>query len=156
MQIRLYPASQLAPLEIEKTELGQQDEFEREARLFAESQLATAQHVAAALRQQVRLPWASASAIRAWPGAAIAAQPSSRENCTIVPTPPVCNLPLLSSRRPLPSCATLQVLSHQQLLAEAGAQLQLLQRELAEAREGWALERAEMEEHARQVWLLTK
>lgn len=41
--------------------------------------------------------------------------------------------------------------SHQQLLAEAGAQLQLLRRELAEAREGWAQKRAELEGQARQV-----
>ncbi|GBF88465.1 hypothetical protein Rsub_01178 [Raphidocelis subcapitata] len=44
---------QLATLEFEKTELGQQDEFEREARLFAEEQLATAQREGAGLRQQL-------------------------------------------------------------------------------------------------------
>jgi len=44
---------QLATLEFEKTELGQQDEFERGARLFAEEQLQEAQREASALRQQL-------------------------------------------------------------------------------------------------------
>ncbi|KAI8462614.1 MAG: hypothetical protein J3K34DRAFT_527615 [Monoraphidium minutum] len=44
---------QLATLEFEKTELGQQDEFEREARLFAEDQVKAAQRELAGLRQQV-------------------------------------------------------------------------------------------------------
>lgn len=42
---------QLATLEFEKTELGQQDEFEREARLYAEGQLADAARELAAARQ---------------------------------------------------------------------------------------------------------
>jgi hypothetical protein len=47
------PAAQLATLEFEKTELGQMDEFEREARLFAEDQLAEARGEVAALSLKV-------------------------------------------------------------------------------------------------------
>lgn len=56
---------QLATLEFEKTELGQQDEFEREARLFAEEQLKTAQREASALKQQVRVCGNLVDALRA-------------------------------------------------------------------------------------------
>jgi hypothetical protein len=43
------------------------------------------------------------------------------------------------------------VSAHQQLLAEARSQLQLLQQELLAAQEGWARDREELEGRERQV-----